>query len=206
MPRQIEFFFDLSSPWTCLAFHNIQPMMAEMGVEIVWRPFLVGGIHNQVNAAYPQARARDFGTPKWKQFYQSLLDWSAWSNVTMNFPGPHFPLRSVHAMRLCCCLEEDQPQLLTFMNAAFEAYYSHQANLDDMNVLGQIATDAGLNGDKLTVQAATDEIKIRLRTNTDEAIKRGAFGSPSIFVPFSGGERLYFGNDQLPLVKWALDQ
>ena len=43
------------------------------------------------------------------------------------------------------------------------------------------------------------------RAHGDEAIARGAFGSPSIFVPFEGGERLYFGNDQLPLVAWALD-
>jgi 2-hydroxychromene-2-carboxylate isomerase len=206
MTKQIEFFFDLSSPWTCLAFHNILPMMAEMGVEIVWRPFLVGGIHNQVNAAYPEARARDFGTPKWKQFYQSLLDWAAWSNVPMNFPGPHFPLRSVYAMRMCCCLEADQAKLLAFMEAAFDAHYTHKVNLDDVEVLVGVAAYIGLDGDALKAQIATPEIKAHLRRNTDEAIARGAFGSPSIFVPFKGGERLYFGNDQLPLVTWALNQ
>ena len=40
----IEFFFDCSSPWTYLAFHNIQPLAKEFGVEISWRPILVGGI------------------------------------------------------------------------------------------------------------------------------------------------------------------
>jgi 2-hydroxychromene-2-carboxylate isomerase len=61
--KQIEFFFDLSSPWTCLAFHNIQPMIASLDADIRWRPFLVGCIHNQVNKAYPEARANDYGTP-----------------------------------------------------------------------------------------------------------------------------------------------
>ena len=42
----IEFFFDCSSPWTYLAFHNIQPLAKELGVEISWRPILVGGIFN----------------------------------------------------------------------------------------------------------------------------------------------------------------
>ena len=42
----IEFFFDCSSPWTYLAFHNIQPLAKEFGVEISWRPILVGGIFN----------------------------------------------------------------------------------------------------------------------------------------------------------------
>ena len=45
----IEFFFDCSSPWTYLAFHNIQPLAKELGVEIAWRPILVGGIFNTVN-------------------------------------------------------------------------------------------------------------------------------------------------------------
>ena len=58
----------------------------------------------------------------------------------------------------------------------------------------------------MRAQSQDQAIKDHLRANTDEAIARGAFGSPSIFVPFGEGERLYFGNDQLPLVKWAIEQ
>lgn len=206
MARHVDFFFDLSSPWTYLAFHNIRPMAREVGFEIVWKPFLVGGIHNQVNAAYPEARARDYATPKWKQFYQSLLDWADWTGVPMNFPGPHFPLRSVNAMRFCCALEDRQQDLHDFMVASFDAYYDRKENLDDPNVLVQIANSLGFDGGALKCESESAEGKAHLRANTDEAIERGAFGSPSIFVPFQGGERLYFGNDQLPLVKWALDQ
>ena len=56
----IEFFFDCSSPWTYLAFHNIQPLAKELGVEISWRPILVGGIFNTVNPSV-YAAARDAG-------------------------------------------------------------------------------------------------------------------------------------------------
>ena len=52
----IEFFFDCSSPWTYLAFHNIQPMAAELGVAIAWRPILVGGIFNTVNPSVYASR------------------------------------------------------------------------------------------------------------------------------------------------------
>ncbi len=53
----IEFFFDCSSPWTYLAFHNIQPLAKEFGVEISWRPILVGGIFNTINpSVYAVAR------------------------------------------------------------------------------------------------------------------------------------------------------
>ena len=49
MSVSVEFFFDLSSPWTCLAFTNIQPILAETGATMRWRPFLVGGVFNAVN-------------------------------------------------------------------------------------------------------------------------------------------------------------
>jgi len=153
-----------------------------------------------------EERARDFGTPKWKQFYQSLLDWAAWSGVTMNFPGPHFPLRSVHAMRFCCLLEDDQKALKKFAKAGFDAYYEHQVNLDDPDELVRLANSIGLDGDAMRRQSQQQSCKDHLRKNTDEAIARGAFGSPSIFVPFGEGEKLYFGNDQLPLVRWAIEQ
>ena len=202
--KSIEFFFDLSSPWTCLAFHNLQKRLAGTDTTIRWRPFLVGGVHNQVNEAYVEAREKNISQPKWRQLAQSLMDWAALSGVTMNFPSQYFPLRSVHAMRFCCALEHDQSALVRFATAAFEAYYTNQRNLDDPEVLASIAQDAGFDGEALCAQSKEQTIKDHLRANTDEAIARGAFGSPSIFVPFGDGERLYFGNDQLPLVEWAL--
>jgi 2-hydroxychromene-2-carboxylate isomerase len=208
MTKEIEFFFDLSSPWTCLAFHNIQPLAKRNGATIIWRPFLVGGVHNNVNEAYVEARANNMASPKWQQLGQSLMDWAAWSDVSMNFPSVHHPLRSVQAMRFCCALESNQADLFRFMNAAFKAYFTEQRNLDDPKVLVAIANELEfelkLDGDALLSLSQNINIKDQLRHNTDEAISRGAFGSPSIFVPFGDGERLYFGNDQLPLVEWAL--
>jgi len=58
----IEFFFDCSSPWTWLAFHNIQPLARELGVDIRWRPILVGGIFNSVNPSVYEFRTR--GVPE----------------------------------------------------------------------------------------------------------------------------------------------
>ncbi len=64
MTKTIEFFFDLSSPWTYLAFHNIQPIAERNNATIIWRPLLVGGVHNSVNAAYVEARANNMDSPK----------------------------------------------------------------------------------------------------------------------------------------------
>ena len=204
MSDQIEFFFDVSSPWTCLAFHNIQPMMQALDVTIRWRPFLVGGVHNQVNPSVFEARAST-DSPKFKQVGRSLYDWAALSGVTMNFPSPHHPLRSVHLMRFCCLLEEDQDTLLRFATAGFDAYFTDQRNLDDPETLVAMTNEVGLDGAAMWEQSREQSCKDHLRANTDEAIARGAYGSPSIFVPFVDKERLYFGNDQLPLVGWAVE-
>jgi 2-hydroxychromene-2-carboxylate isomerase len=206
MSKNIEFFFDLSSPWTCIAFSNIQPLAKKLNTAIIWRPFLVGGVHNNVNEAYVESRANNMASPKWQQLGQSLFDWASLSNIPMNFPSAHHPLRSIHAMRFCCALEDNQTDLFRFSQAAFDAYYTDQVNLDDPDVLVKIADNLDLNGEQLRGMSQQQAIKDHLRANTDEAIARGAFGSPSIYVPVGDGERLYFGNDQLPLVEWAVLQ
>jgi 2-hydroxychromene-2-carboxylate isomerase len=196
---QVEFFFDLSSPWTRLAFHNIQPILAETGAEVRWRPFLVGGVFNAVNPSVYAGRA-DPDAPKNRHTWKWLKDWARLAGVPMNFPSPHHPVKSVHAMRFCCALEDDQAALFRFATRAFEAYFGEQQNLDDPAVLAAIADACGFDGEDLARRSQTDEVKQRLRANTQEVIDRGGFGSPTIFV---NGE-IFFGNDQLPLVRQAL--
>ena len=205
MQKTVEFYFDLSSPWTRLAFHNIQPIIEETGAKIIWKPFLVGGVFNAVNQDVYVARENP-DNRKFVHSFRVLKDWAKLAGVAMNFPSEHHPVKSVHAMRLCCALEEDQAALHKFATAAFNAYYGDQRNLDDPAVLIAIANELGMDGEALAARTQEQEIKDRLRANTEEAIARGAYGSPSIFVPFGEGERMYFGNDQLPLVNWAIKQ
>jgi 2-hydroxychromene-2-carboxylate isomerase len=205
MPLTVEFYFDLSSPWTCLAFHNIQPIIKDNGAEIIWKPFLVGGVFNAVNQDVYAARENP-DNRKFVHSFRVLKDWAKLAGLPMNFPSEHHPVKSVHAMRVCCALEDDQAALHKFATAAFNAYYGEQRNLDDPQVLIAIANEVGLDGAALAAKTQEQAIKDRLRANTEEAIARGSYGSPSIFVPFGEGERMYFGNDQLPLVNWAIKQ
>lgn len=199
MSKTVEFFFDLSSPWTYLAFHNIQSMLDDNDAQIIWRPFLVGGVFNAVNKSVYAGR-EDLGSPKMKFFLKSLNDWAAWSELPLNFPSKYHPVKSVYAMRCCCVLEEQQDVLRQFTAACFAAYFEHKQNIDDPNILISIAKSCDIDSDWLAQEMQSDTIKLKLRNNTQEAIDRGSFGSPSIFV----GQDMYFGNDQLPLVKRAI--
>ena len=198
--NRIEFFYDLSSPWTYIAFHNLAGVMERTGASVRLRPILVGGVFNAVNPSVYAAR-ESADNPKFKHSWRVMKDWAALAGVTMNFPSVHHPAKSVNAMRMACALEGDQPALRGFVEAAFESYFGRQENLDDPDVLIAVATAAGLDGAAIAQASVTDANKLRLRANTDELVARGGYGSPTIFVDQTD---MYFGNDQLPLVEFAL--
>lgn len=200
MSARVEFFYDLSSPWTYLAFTNLWPMLERTGEQAVLRPILVGGVFNAVNQSVYAAREMT-DNRKLKHSWKVLNDWAALAGVEMNFPSKWHPAKSVNAMRFACALEKDQEALRRFSKAAFESYFGSEENLDDADVLAAVADSIGLDGAALKAASQSDEVKTRLRSNTEEVIARGGYGSPSIFVD---GTDMYFGNDQLPLVEAAL--
>ncbi|MBL0147666.1 MAG: 2-hydroxychromene-2-carboxylate isomerase [Ideonella sp.] len=197
----IECFFDCSSPWTWLAFRNLQPIAAEMGVSIAWRPVLVGGIFNAVNPSVYESREK--GVPA-KQAYlkKDLGDWARRSGVRILFPPSVFPVNSVKAMRGCLWLAP-QGRLVPFAEAVFQAYWSNDQDISQDAVLGAICRSLGIDEAAFFEGIARPEIKAQLKANTDEVIARGGFGSPTMFV---GGDDMYFGNDRLPLLREAVQQ
>jgi 2-hydroxychromene-2-carboxylate isomerase len=195
----LEFFYDLSSPWTYLAFNNIQPILAETGADITWRPFLVGGVFNAVNSSVYKARAEPMDR-KVVHNYRWMHEWARVAGLPLVFPTAYHPVKSVLAMRACCVLEQDQPTLQRFSKAAFDAYFARGENIDEPDVIQAIAEACGVDGAALVGSTAEQPIKDQLRSNTEAAISRGAYGSPTMYV----GDSQYFGNDQLPLVRAAL--
>jgi 2-hydroxychromene-2-carboxylate isomerase len=197
----IEFFFDCSSPWTYLAFHNIQPLAAEFGIPIVWRPILVGGIFNTINPSVYEGRAHPVPA-KASYSGKDLQDWARLAGVKIKMPPSVFPVNSVKAMRACIVLEP-RGQLVPFARAVFEAYWGADQDISQDAVLRDVSARLNLDADALLADADAPEIKAQLRANTDEAMARGGFGSPTIFV---GGDDMFFGNDRMPLVRAALER
>jgi 2-hydroxychromene-2-carboxylate isomerase len=195
----IEFFFDCSSPWTWLAFRNLQPLARELEVEVSWRPVLVGGIFNAVNPSVYEFRER--GVPA-KQAYlrKDLQDWARQAGVTLKFPPSVFPVNSVKAMRGCILLDA-QDKLVSFAEAVFEAYWAKDQDISQDAVLAELCERIGVEPRGFRGGITQPDIKARLKANTDEVIARGGFGSPTIFV---GGDDMYFGNDRLVLVRDAV--
>ena len=209
----IEFFFDCSSPWTYLAFHNIQPLAAELKVPIRWRPILVGGIFNSVNPSVYAMRENPVPA-KWAYMLKDLQDWAREANLKIAMPPKVFPVNSVKAMRGCIWLDQqgstegvagagaasESTQMVKFATAVFEAYWSREEDISQDDVLADICEGVGINVKPFFDAIGHQAIKDQLKANTEEVIRRGGFGSPTMFV----GNDMYFGNDRLPLLQAAL--
>jgi 2-hydroxychromene-2-carboxylate isomerase len=196
----VECFFDCSSPWSYLAFHNLGLMAARLGFTVDWRPILVGGVFNKVNTAIYAMRA---DPPALKAAYmgKDLQNWADYSGVTLRFPPAcGHPVNSVTCMR-ACIVAMDQGRLTPFATAAFETLWAEGRDLADPAVLADICRQAGLAPDATLGAAVQPQIKDRLRDATEELMARGGYGAPTIYV---GRTDMYFGNDRLPLVERAI--
>jgi len=198
---EVECFFDCSSPWTYLAFHNLPAVAREFAAEIAWRPFLVGGVFNAINPSVHEAR--DHPVPAKQAYMQKdLQDWARDAGLRIVFPPTVFPVNSVKAMRGCLVLEPEG-KLVAFARAVFEAYWGGDQDISRPEVLVGICRQVAVDAEAFLSAIEAPTIKDRLRANTQELMDRGGFGSPTIFV---GGADMYFGNDRLPLVRAALER
>jgi 2-hydroxychromene-2-carboxylate isomerase len=193
----IEFFFDCSSPWTYLAFHNIQPLAREFDEEISWRPILVGGIFNTIN---PSVYARRENPVAAKIAYdkKDMADWARIAGLTILMRPKVFPVNSVKAMRGCIWLGRE---MLPFARTVFQVYWGEDQDISQDAVLSEVCRRCGIDAKEFFARVGQQSIKDQLKTNTDEVMARGGFGSPTIFLDKTD---MYFGNDRLPLLRDAL--
>jgi 2-hydroxychromene-2-carboxylate isomerase len=196
--RTLEFFYDCSSPWTYLAFHRIEDVVARSGAKLVWRPILVGGVFNSVNDSVYESRKNPV-MPKLRWYVKDLQDWANFYGIRIGQP-PVFPVNSVKAMR-GAIVAERHGLLPRWSRRVFETYWGDLADISQDDVLRPLAAEVGLDPDAFFKAIAEPSVKDQLRANTDELIARGGFGSPTMFV--DGGD-MYFGNDRLVLVEHAL--
>ena len=199
----IEFFFDCSSPWTYLAFHNIQPLAKEFGEDITWRPILVGGIFNTVNpSVYAQ---RETPVPlKQRYMLKDLNDWARSAGLSIKMPPTVFPVNSVKAMRGCIWLSrESAKDMVPFARAVFETYWGEDKDISKDEVLTGICHKVGVDPQAFLASIGAPDIKDQLKINTEEVVARGGFGSPTIFLDRTD---MYFGNDRMPLIREALQR
>ena len=193
---ELECFFDCSSPWTYFAVHSLLELRKDIGATIAFRPHLVGGVFNAVNPSVHNSREKPV-VPKAAYGKKDQTDWARFLGIEMHYRPTVFPVNSVKAMRGCCWLEGTD-QLEPFMMQTFDAYWGADLDISKDDVLTGICHKSGIDPAAFFAAIGEQANKDKLRDNTDELIKRGGFGSPTIFV---AGDDMYFGNDRMPLIR-----
>ena len=196
----VEFFFDYSSPWTYLAFDRIEAFCEKNNAELIWKPFLVGGVFNKVNPSVYQRRENPV-PPKDNYYRKDMNDWARYQRITLIKPSV-FPLNSVKALRgAFVAIEEGK--ISDYSRECFKAYWTDDKDISKEEILQPIAEAAGMDGEAFMAKIAEEPIKRKLFETTDEIIAREGFGSPTFFINKTD---IYFGNDRLELMQAAISR
>ncbi len=190
---EIEFFYDFASPYSYLAATRIEAVAERVGATTVWRPFGLGFLFKAVGNKPPASLA-----PKGAYMMQDLVHWSEYYNEPFKMPSI-FPMNTIMALRSALAIE-NQAGLREFSLAVFRAYWSQDKDINQAEVLSAIADNAGLDGQAIIAATSDQQVKDRLRDNTDEAVARGAFGAPTFYV----GDAMFWGNDRLVMLEYHL--
>lgn len=188
----LDFYFDVVCPYAYLASAEVDALGQRCGVEVRWRPILLGGLLRTVGGPDdPNAHMND---AKRRLLELDRRRWAALRGLPLRTPAEH-PRRTVEAMRLVLAAPEG-PRRRELARALFSAYWVRGDDVADPRVLAAIAREHGLPSDAFAAPGLREE----LRARTAEAAATGAFGVPSFVV----GQRLWWGRDRLELVERAL--
>jgi 2-hydroxychromene-2-carboxylate isomerase len=196
---KLEFFFDCSSPWTYLAFKEIENLCSRLSLELIWKPILVGGIFNTINPSVYESRSNPV-KPKAAYSQKDLKDWSLIRGITVNWPDV-FPVNSVKAMRgVFFALERNK--VSEYVESVFYSYWTNNLDISLDEVMVKIIEELGWSSEEFISFINLESTKEALKLNTEELTQRGGFGSPTMFVD---NENMFFGNDRLNLIEELLN-
>ena len=190
-PLKVEFLFDFGSPNAYLAERVLPGIEQRTGVKFDYVPILLGGVFKATGNASPAETLRGI---KNKREYQTLETerFIRRHNITTFRMNPFFPVNTLMLMRGAIAAQAEGV-FEKYVETAFHHMWEEPKKMDDPEVLGKALTASGLDAAKLFARAQEPEIKNKLLENTQAAVARGAFGSPTFFV----GDEMFFGKEQL---------
>ncbi len=189
-PKTLEFFFDYSCPFAYLGSTQVARLARRMGVALVYRPMLLGGVFRALGT--PQRLFEAHVAPKAAHYALDMQRWAALYGVSLTMPPEH-PMRTVEALRATLVTGADP----AVIDGLYHAYWVLGRPVSDPSVLGEVLSRAGHDAGAVLSRAASGEVKDELRACTAAAIDLGIFGAPVYRV--DGGPILW-GQDRMPMV------
>src|SRR6202020_437106 len=186
-----QFMFDFGSPNAFLSHEAIPAIEKRIGVKFEYVPVLLGGIFKATNNKSPAEtlagikNKREFHELETERFVKRF-------QVKPYTWNPFFPVNTLNLMRAAIAAQLEGV-FEKYVDAAFHHMWVEPKKMDDPEVAAKALSASGLDGAKLLTRAQEPDVKARLIENTQAAVERGAFGSPTFFV----GKEMFFGKEQL---------
>jgi 2-hydroxychromene-2-carboxylate isomerase len=186
-----QFLFDFGSPNAFLSHKAIPAIEKRIGVKFEYVPILLGGIFKATNNKSPAESLAgiknkgEFHALETERFVKRF-------HVRPYTSNPFFPVNTLHLMRAAVAAQFEGA-FEKYVDAAFHHMWEEPKKMDDPEVAMKALTASGLDAAKLFARAQEPDVKAKLMANTQSAVERGAFGSPTFFV----GKEMFFGKEQL---------
>jgi 2-hydroxychromene-2-carboxylate isomerase len=183
--------FDFGSPNAFLSHEAIPAIEKRTNVKFEYVPILLGGIFKATNNKSPAEtlagvkNKREFHVLETERFVKRF-------HVQPYVWNPFFPVNTLNLMRAAIAAQLEGV-FEKYVEAAFHHMWREPKKMDDLEAAAKALTSSGLDGAKLLARAQEAEVKAKLIANTQDAVDRGAFGSPTFFV----GKEMFFGKEQL---------
>ncbi|MGB0695190.1 MAG: 2-hydroxychromene-2-carboxylate isomerase [Rhodospirillaceae bacterium] len=191
MPDPLSFYFDFSSPYSFVAAQKIDALAARHGRTVDWRPFLLGVVFKRCGMPLMVEQPMK-GEYSRHDFLRSMR----YHGVEGHIPKD-FPVATTAAARGFYWLAEADPELaVPYAKAMFLAYFRDGRPIGTRDTVIAIAEEVGADGAAFANALQDPAMKDRTRDAVEEAIARGVFGAPMVFVD---GEA-FWGLDRLTMV------
>ncbi len=195
---KLDFFFDFGSPNAYYSYKVLPDILARTGAEIEIHPVLLGGLF-KITGNQPPMMA--FEGVKGKLEYEMLESkrFAEKHKLTDFKFNAHFPVNTIGIVRGLLAAQELDCEK-QYIDVVLSAMWEQSLKMDDPEVMAKVLSEGGLDAEAILELIQTDPIKEKLKTNTQAAADRGAFGIPTFFV----GDEMFFGKDRLEQVEEAL--
>ena len=192
--QQVDLYWDIGSTNTYFAFKLILPILERHGAELVLHPYNLGYVFR--NNDYELMKE-----PKAKLRYRKrdLMRWAEKHQLPFQIPR-QFPIKSSRVLRGSLAMRR-QGKEQAFVEAVLEAYWEQgNAGIVEYAGLRPIAERLGVDPDWFEATSASEETGAALAKSTDDAVARGVFGVPMMFV----GDEMFWGKDRLDFMEEEL--
>jgi 2-hydroxychromene-2-carboxylate isomerase len=185
---EIQFWFEFGSNYSYLSVMRIEDLAQKRGVRIVWQPFLLGPIFQSFGwTSSPFVLQKEKGEYVWKDMARQCRKYG----IPWKMPS-QFPRLGVLPLRVVLLAAEKQ-WVGRFAREVMLLNFSLDRDINARGEIAAILARLGEPADELIEQAQSDEVKQRLRHQTETAKAKKVFGAPTFFVR---GE-MFWGNDRL---------